>query len=413
MKNIRISQLSVIEDHVISNQVSTIAECSIANNGPQILVTGNWFAASSLNGGRKWSYISPFSNFPQADDGFCCDQTVIYDASRDITCWLLQYGALNGTNTLRLAVKKGMSLKQIEDWAFWDIVPVNLNPDWKNRWLDYNHAALSDNFLYVGANMFNTADSFMLGLVIRIPLDGLAGKLPVSFEYFESKDFSLRCVQGATDAMYFAAHGPSDNNDRIRVYSWAENEKQVSQSDIAITPWSAGRYRASCPDNRNWLSRADYRITGAWLSRGIIGLMWTAGKRGNERPFPHIRVVRIDAATMQRIDEPDIWSPDFAFAYPDACPNQKGEVGITMFYGGGLHFPTHAVGIFNETAQDWRIKTVRAGTHAPGGAKWGDYITIRPWFPVQKEWMAVGFTLQGGSRPENVSVHVVRFSGRN
>jgi hypothetical protein len=410
MNSVKITQLSVLTDSVTDNQVSTIAECSLANNGQQILVTGNWFASKSLNNGSTWSYINPFTNFPPADDGFCCDQTVLYDSKTDLTFWLLQYDKKNSiNNTLRLAVKKGATLTN-NNWDLWDFTPQSINPAWKNQWLDYNHAAVSGKFLYVCTNVFNNNDVFTRCIVLRIPLKALQTGKNVTFEYFESKtDFSLRCVQGATNTMYFAAHSGTTGSNKIRLFSWPENTASVSKKDIAITAWSGGKYRSLGPDGTNWLGRADYRITAAWLSNGVLGFMWTVNKRGTKRPNPHIRVVRMDAATMTLIDEPDIWSPDFSFGYPDAFPNSNGDVGITLFMGGGAKHPTHLVGAYDTITKNWLLKTARAGTNGPRENTWGDYITIRPLAPANKKWIAVGYTLQGGKEANDMEVHAVQF----
>jgi hypothetical protein len=410
MKAINIKKLSVLKDSVTQNQVSSVAECSVANIGAQVLLTGNWFACKSLNNGRNWSYVDPFTIFPSINNGFCCDQTVLHDIKTDLTFWLLQYDRGNEkSNTLRLAVKSGSTLDN-NNWDLLDFTPEGIDTSMKNEWLDYNHAALSDNFLYVCSNMFDSKDRFTRCIVLRIPLKALKSGKNVNFDYFETqKDFSLRCVQGATDTMYFATHSGNTGNNALRIFSWPENTIDVDQVDIPITPWSAGTYKSICPDRTNWLGRADYRITGAWLSKGALGFMWTANKLGNDRPHPHIRVVRIDSNNWTLIDEPDIWSPDFAFGYPDAYPNKDGKVGVTLFMGGGIKYPSHLVGAYNEKSKNWILKTARAGTNGPVDSKWGDYITIRPLSPKNKKWIAAGFTLQGGKDATNIEVHAVQF----
>ena len=90
-----------------SGQTSTVGEPSLANNGAEIYYSGNWYAARSLDNAASWAYVNPFTTFPSADGGFCCDQTLIYDPTRNITIWLLQYIRQNNTNTLRVVVKKG------------------------------------------------------------------------------------------------------------------------------------------------------------------------------------------------------------------------------------------------------------------------------------------------------------------
>src|SRR6185436_6630674 len=105
--NLTIYRNLALPSTATGGQTSTVGEPSLANNGNQIYYSGNWYAARSLNNGGSWSYISPFTTFPSADGGFCCDQTQIYDPTRDLTIWLLQYIRQNNTNTLRIAIKKG------------------------------------------------------------------------------------------------------------------------------------------------------------------------------------------------------------------------------------------------------------------------------------------------------------------
>ncbi len=108
-----------LSDADTGGQTSTVGEPGIGNNGSQIFLTGNWYATRSLDGGQTWDHISPFNFSPVVDGGFCCDQTVIHDPSRDITVWLLQYVTSNNRNTLRLAVKRGPNLGN-NVWHWWD-----------------------------------------------------------------------------------------------------------------------------------------------------------------------------------------------------------------------------------------------------------------------------------------------------
>ena len=49
-----------LTDADTGGQTSTVGEPSLANNGQQILVTGNWYATRSLDHGTSWDFVSPF-----------------------------------------------------------------------------------------------------------------------------------------------------------------------------------------------------------------------------------------------------------------------------------------------------------------------------------------------------------------
>ena len=386
-------------------QAILIGEPSVANNGREIFMTGNVYATKSLDAGNTWDFVSPSNTLPRVSGGFCCDQTVLYDPSRDITVWILQYFQANNTNTLRVAVKRGDSLGN-NVWRWWDYQPSMFNSA-EPEWFDYNHASLSNNYLYVGTNVFTPADNFTRCVILRISLDELEAGGDLSASYFQRPDnalresFSMRCVQGARDTMYFACHDGSGNN-RLRLFSWPE-VGGVSSETISVTPFNAGVYQ------KPWLDRCDPRITGAWVGNGIIGFMWTANKRDSAgKPNPHVRVVRIDERTKAVIDEPAIWSSDTAFAYPDACPNDRGDVGITLFQGNDK--PEHVVGIWDDMSNNaWDLRVTEQSTHSPHINRWGDYLTCRRHSPDGLTWIAVGYTLQGGGTRANIEPRLVQF----
>jgi hypothetical protein len=112
-----------------------------------------------------------------------------------------------------------------DGWQWWDLYS-NSEPDWANEWFDYNHAALSDNFLYVASNAFTIAgDQWTRSVVFRLPLAQLSEGGSLSFEYFESaENFSLRCSQGARGTMYIASHNTLS---QVRIFTWPENAAQV------------------------------------------------------------------------------------------------------------------------------------------------------------------------------------------
>ena len=61
----------------------------------------------------------------------------------------------------------------------------------------------------------------------------------------------------------------------------------------------------------------------------------------------------MDTATRSLVEEPDIWNQSSAFAYPAACPNASGVVGVSLFFGGGSRHPSHVVGFRDGSA--WRL----------------------------------------------------------
>ena len=399
-----------LTDANTGGQTSTVGEPSVATLGQTVFFSGNWYATRSADNTANWQFVDPFSTLPLVDDGFCCDQTVIGVPGRNVMIWILQYSERNGTNTLRIAAHHGPALDQ-SGWMFWDLRPVDVDPAWANQWFDYNHAAVSNGFLYVGSNVFSVGtDQWQRAVVFRFPLAGLDPGGTLTLQYFEStENFSLRCAQGATDVMHIVSH---NTQSQIRVFSWPENANQLTATDVDVTSWQEDSYSAPGPDGRNWLSRCDGRITGVWTARDEIGVMWSANRGPANRPLPFVRVVRLNETTKALIDEPDIWNENFAYAYPDAYPNGNGEVGVTLFRGGGSHHPGHVVGFRDQAANLWRLRVARNGTNGPNDTKWGDYLTCRRHVPRAETWVAAGYTLQGGGTRDSIQPRYVHFGRR-
>ena len=325
-----------------SGQESTVGEPSVANNGRHIYMTGNWYASKSLDNAASWDYVSPYVTLPSAAAGFCCDQLTIYDPSRDLFFWLLQYVKdANGDNVFRIAVKRGASL-QNNSWYWWDFAPKGLQSAWAGTWFDYPDLALSDNHLWATFNVFNKSGQWQRAVVFKWPLDTLASGGSLGYSWWSTtNNGSLRLTQGARKSMYFVSHVSTT---KVRLFHWPDGSGGVTQWDIGVNAWTRGNYSSPGPDGKDWLPRCDGRITGAWTSNGEIGAMWTAGSRAS-RPHPYVRMLRINETSKAVLEQRDIWNGSTAFAYPAASPNDRGDVGMTMFYGGGNNHPTHCVGV--------------------------------------------------------------------
>ena len=155
MATVRLIRNIGLGDAATSTQTSTVNEPTAAASGNNVFVTGNWFASQSTDGTVNWSLVDPFTKFPSAAGGFCCDQIILYEPSRDIWIWILQYIRSGGTNIFRVAVCRGASFGS---WYWWDFSPTALNASWTDMWFDYPDAAVSSNHLYITFNAFdNTA----------------------------------------------------------------------------------------------------------------------------------------------------------------------------------------------------------------------------------------------------------------
>jgi hypothetical protein len=386
-------------------QTGTVGEPTVAAANKQIIVTGNWFASRSTDGGASWTLVDPFTELPSVAGGFCCDQLVLRSRTQKLWIWVLQYSSANDTNVLRVAAS---ATGAPGTWHWWDFSPAMLNPTWNKLSFDYPDIAESDGAIWLTSNVFDAADQWKRAVVLKLTTATMVAGGTLSFRSWSTtKHGSLRLVQGARDTMYF---GSQNGNSGVRIFEWNDAGSTVGFWNVAVTPWAAGPYSSKGPGGVEWLSRCDDRITGAWLAGGQLGLLWTSSPMPG-RPHPFIRAARIDVASRALVDEPDLWSPDHAWAYPAAASNSKGRVGMTAFLGGGTRHPCHVVGVRNDTAGTWDTRVAKASTHGPSDTKWGDYLAVRRHRTRPTTWVASGYTLQGGTARQNIEPRVVHFRG--
>ena len=185
MSPINLLQNIGLTDANTGGQTATVGEPTAANNDQEILVAGNWYATKTLDSGTNWALVDPFTFFPKAAGGFCCDQVVVYDPANNLLFWLLQYVRdAQGRNILRLAVKQGGTLGD-NAWYWWDFSAETTNAAWAGEWFDYPDLELGDSFLYLTTNNFS-GETFVRSVVFRLPLQTLADRGHLSYRYFAS-----------------------------------------------------------------------------------------------------------------------------------------------------------------------------------------------------------------------------------
>lgn len=399
-----------------SGLTSVTDEPSAANNGNVIFMTGNWYAAVSTDSGATFSYLDPFSDFPASYGGFCCDQSAIYEPTRDITAWSLMYlPDATGSNAIRLAVANGKAGVAGNSWHYWDFTAQQLGFA-AGQWLDYPQLATSSNYLYLSANVFagnisSGPTTFTGSTIVRLSLSPLAQGGVLGFDSYTALCGVLDCpwgfapVVGAGTTMYWAAaNGTATtiSTTSLRVFAWPDSVLAVMSFNISHSGY-IHEVHGSCasPDGYNMCGHDDSRLRSGSLAQGILGFMWDAGSgsapMGNF-PYPYVQGVRINASTMTLVDEPVIWYTGTAYAYPNVAVNARGHLGLTVAFGGGAYYPSAAVGVEDDLSPtNWQLLAAAFGTNGPSDNVWGDYLAARPASGNGASWIATGYTLQGGN----------------
>jgi hypothetical protein len=370
---------------------------SVAGNNADdvVMFTANTAVSYSTDSGLTFKTVNLFSLndpvipdrnsfFPQDDGGLCCDQVMTYIPKLNLFVWLLQYwpmkiGDTSSTNRLRIAWATPADIKSdfLHAWTWVDLTSAGVGIG--NDWMDYPDMTFSDKFLYVGVDHGKTNTSQVYTgrhIFARISLNDIANpNIPtVGYDYMDPSGGGLwqnHIVQSSTDAMYWAA---LPDTSTLTVYSWPDSSNQATPHKIKISSYSDSDYSAPTPEGIDW-NAAPKMVLGATrvepfflcppggcnFPTRFLYFAFSAGRpliaciQGipctNSRPFPYVRVEKIDLDSFNLVNELDIWNPGFAFSTPALVSrpgNYNDEVAISLAVGGGGNFADNAVGFLGD-----------------------------------------------------------------
>jgi hypothetical protein len=373
-------------------------EVSVAENGDTVMLTGNFWMALSEDGGATFTSTNPTTIFPQSDGGFCCDQVIQYVPSIDMFVWLMQYWTdAKGDNRIRVAAQTTGQVRSSNGtaWTYWDFTSDIFDTAAS---LDYNDMSFGDSSLWWASNIGGGRS------VVRISLSQLAAKGTLNCGVAnKTAAFWSHVSHNAGDTVYWARH---INNSSIRVYSMRDGDGFYSWRTVTVNSWPNQENRSTAPDGTDWLTidRNNHFIFGNAVQGDSVWLGWLASA-GDGFPQPHVQLARISTASWTRQEQVQVWNSNVAFGYPYLSTNAQGETGMSIGFGGGGYYPSHAVGVWG----DYVVYYPRLSTRATG--RWGDYNTCRRSGADGVQWVAGGYTMEKDASGSDIMVpHYIRFS---
>lgn len=352
---------------------ASCAEPTGAEGGGVIFVTANWMAAYSTDGGSTFTQLNPTTIFPADTIGFCCDQVVQYVPSIDRFIWVLQGNGYRvaSASPQQIIASSGTS------WTYWNLDPTIFGEP-SGTGFDYPDTSIGDNSLYINWDVgFPKCPAGCKSgrQVVRIPLSQIAANATIFFEYTHPEDASLawgsHLTQDTGDEIFWAGH---NQNNTLRVWSWAEGSNTYFWRDIGISTWANNTLSSPTPDGNDWFKFGfpGNSIIGSTRSNNQLWFAWTAGTDNNFQQ-DHVEMVTLDRNNnFNKIQQVQIWNSGFAFGYPALATNRcTGEVGLSLTIGGGGGYENHAVGF-------WGDFLVYTTTNSGSGVnRFGDYLSIR------------------------------------
>jgi hypothetical protein len=394
---------------------------SVATAGKVVIVTGNLYYAFSKDAGKTFKYLNPVTDIYKTDNpdgGACCDQVVHYDAATNRFYWLLQYWCTvqtdckkrPGTNRIRIAEASPERLASTggRGWTYYDFLSTDFEP--AGNWIDFPDMAVGQSFLYVTINCPSCSTKTTSGAAIwmRLRKDQLAAGGSLDWPFIATNgDYIYKPVQNTRRTGYVVRRSGTAE---LEVKRWPDSATSARSDKVAIGSVPTQDCRSPAPDGRDFLtfqgcagfssSIGGAAMAGGGSKPGNIWVAWTSGERGEGTkdkngndlldgtktfPRPHIELAVLDPNSLDLLDQPAIWNPDYAFAYPYLAGGPSGEVALTYMAGNGKQYPGWGVGLLTGNRSIARVAT---GT--VGAGRMGDYLAVRPAWPSKKLWAATG-----------------------
>jgi hypothetical protein len=399
---------------VASTLSSTLAEPAAANDGLDVLYTGNTYVSRSSDGGLSWSEVS-LPEGPHDAPIACCDLDVIHDLERDVTFWSVLYLDANTSNgVVGVFVRRRISVGN--DCAYF----VDPGGAADNVLPDYPHLGLSDKFLYVTTSNLG-AKTWLGSQVRRMSLTNMANCQATPTDVFTYGGREQRVfvpVENASATMYW---GALETPTSFRLFTWPESGQVVSS---VVRPISPSHFEN--PDCRGGVGDFDFievpssfsiigfRLRGA-VGGGRVTFLWNVGP-DRFHPQGHVHGAVFSESDSTVVAEPRLSNHTTCLAYPVLGSNRSGDLGWSIAAGGrkggGGPAARGFVGVDSAASGGVHfgpLALTADATHNPFN-KYGDYFTVRANSRCPRTWVATNYGLVGGNTdPENVNARYIEF----
>ncbi|MEO7121029.1 MAG: hypothetical protein ABIY62_08030, partial [Ginsengibacter sp.] len=417
-------------------------DMSGAKGGDVVVMSGNLWLKVSVDSGKTFSDVK-FNDVFAAETtygGWAGDQVIHYVPQIDCFVLYVQSGkgaqgtANQSKSVVKVALASQADIKKFgggkSAWSRqWHFTSDDFG---LNAWIDFPDISYGNSFLYVNTNTFNRTydsagnptDTFQGKLFMELPLKELQAGTGFTYQYSICTDNLVygSPTQNIGDENYWAAHV---DNSKMRIYSskggdpnyyWRERDLKGNWPMAALNAKNVRDIISAAPDSADWISE-DHRIIGATKVNNELWFAWSAapgngGAGGFNFPQPHIQIVKFDLNQDYKcMEQTQVWNTDFSFAYPSLTTNSNFEVGISLAWGGGKSFGSHAVGILGDFIV-WfgEASTMTSAQTSP--TRFGDYLHVRLAHPDTRFFSAFGYAVLKGAPPagaENDDYFYVEF----
>ncbi|HKF01747.1 MAG TPA: hypothetical protein VKB49_05515 [Candidatus Sulfotelmatobacter sp.] len=408
-----------------------VVEPSTSNMGPYIFYLNNSEADFSADGGTTFAKIDTeaLRKPPSDSPNYCCDSSIVYDPSHSM--WVIS--RMYEDTALTHGVVQLSIFKNPPDVACTYYIDPDANPNDNNVKPDYPQLGLSDNYLYLTTSEF-ISGAWNRDEIRRFSLEDVDSCVSnLTAHFFRRTNGGVKRVwtpvRGAHEIMYWAQ---IETTTQLRVFTWPESV--ASPTSALVKVQSTNFVDSDCRggnNNKDWIGAYGWHANEGFLrgavARGGVGsatpetsrlqFFWNGGADGTaSHPQAFVRSAVLQLPNLAVLDEPNINSLEVCYGYADVYPNARGDLGVTIAYGGkkngGGAGLSAGVGIEDEYTSGYNLQnvyTTTTGTDMPNSLRYGDYLSVKSWQPCPLWWSAANYAYSGGGNQKNIIARYVEF----
>jgi len=398
---------------------STLAEPAAANNGAQVLATGNFAHFEfSINGGATWTK-GTFPAGPADAPIPCCDNDVIHDKGRGVTFMSHLYINSSVTNgVVRIFVRRNINTAPNCSYT---IDPAGAS---NNILPDYPHIGISNNHFYLTLNNIGGGGQAQIW---RLNIDNMADCVGAATNVVNLNDRAtvgqrvVTPAEGARETQYFSW---AENSSQIRIWVWP----QASAAPFSVLRTISGS-NFSNPDCRGgalnndftgplWASIHGFNRRGA-VGKGRVYFYWNVGPDASHTQGHVHSAIFTEGSLALLAQTPMFISGNTQCnGIPAISTNDRGDLGISTAIGGRAGGGGPAAQGYVGIADDFAggigffptVLLTAVGSHNRTDQRYGDYFVTHPHNPCGGAWTATNYALNGGIGVANVNSRYVEFS---
>ncbi|MDX6677017.1 MAG: hypothetical protein QOE31_1069 [Solirubrobacteraceae bacterium] len=397
----------------------------VAEGGGVTMFSGNNDAFVSVDGGRTFSAVNPWTVFGSFEGGFNGDTVLRYAPGIDRFIWLMQGGNDSSNNNnryvlavaspaqIRAAVRSGQPVEGV--WLIYDLLRSGFGET--QTWFDFPHMAIGTGSLYLTWNRVGR------GVVnVRIPLSQLpTGR--IAWQYWRRDGATFwRIAQQSGPRGVFLRNDDS-RDDRAVAHIVENGSTNLVEYGLPHAAIPQRDYSSLTPLGEDWTYRvAGAAIKAATVRRDELWVAWTAARgfaneTANRFTQPHVQyaVYRLPLGgqripdPLQRISEGNVYNDGVAIVDPSFATSAGGDVALSASFGGPNNAPGPLAG-FMTGGDSALFAWFRAdATNAGGDRTQGDYSSIAPSYPNSEQLVASGYSTWVEPQGPRVHYGFIRF----